>query len=405
MQAPFAIILCKLTDSDTEPFPKQHYVKLFTLEGGDEWNLARYFADWSHGTLDLSGTQVFGWYSLDKSVADYNALEKKARPTLVKWAREAAQADGVDLSPYYSVVVCTNVGMDFGSASYADGTPIGAVYQGPINSTDVGHEMAHQLGLEHSRKDGSDEDYQDPWDLMSVKNVHATPHPEFVHIGPGINAHNMRSRGWLDESRVWKNGGSAFDETVTLRPLVEHGLPGYLAAEIPGGFLAEFRTPQGWDNGIPLASVLIHRFANKASYLMEGNNGKPDLVKGSSFGSPEPDPQAWLDPFHGHLRVDVLSISIAAQEAVIRIRYHAAIRMDYRAVDLMSMLLPTSAYLRLLELHHPHVPRVEDIREALRVLTPQEQAAALSRARALVAYGTAVEEAFRGLAETAPRLG
>jgi hypothetical protein len=54
------------------------------------------------------GTKVFGWFQLDKSVADYNNLGAQARDQLIKWARAAAVANGVDLSPFFSVVACTN---------------------------------------------------------------------------------------------------------------------------------------------------------------------------------------------------------------------------------------------------------------------------------------------------------
>ena len=62
----------------------------------------------THGALDLSGTQVFGWFQLEKSVDDYNQLGPEARGQLIKWARDAAVTHGIDLSPFYSVVVCTN---------------------------------------------------------------------------------------------------------------------------------------------------------------------------------------------------------------------------------------------------------------------------------------------------------
>ena len=81
---------------------------------GSQWNMIRYFNDYSHGTLDLTGTQVFGWYQLNKSVQYYNSLGGAARDELINWARAAAVADGVDLSPFFSVVACTNLWQDIG---------------------------------------------------------------------------------------------------------------------------------------------------------------------------------------------------------------------------------------------------------------------------------------------------
>ena len=51
-------------------------------------------------------------------------------------------------------------------------------------------------------------------------------------------------------------------------------LPGFLAAEIPGGYLVEFRVREGWDGAIPRAAVLIHRFESDGWFLMPGNLGR-----------------------------------------------------------------------------------------------------------------------------------
>ncbi len=392
MKTPWAVILCKFTNDNSEPFPKQYYKDLFTVNNtGSPWNMIRYFNDYSHGTLDLTGTQVFGWYQLTQSVDDYNNLLGAARDQLINWARAAAIADGVDLSPFFSVVACTNLWQDIGAASG------GVVAQGPLTPfpRGLGQEMGHIYGLKHSRIDGSDVDYQDPWDIMSAFNAYATPDPEFTFIGPGLNASNMRSRGWLDESRVWKGGGNNVDETVTLRPLVRHDLSGFLTAEIPGGYLVEFRVREGWDGAIPRPAVLIHRFDGGHSYLMPGNSGNPDLIAGDSFGDPEPGPQ--VDIFSAFERVDVLSIDAGAEQATLRIRCHRPPHLSGLAIDPMALILSGRAYLIWVEQHHPHVPKIAEIQAALRAMTPEERNAALSRAKTLAGYGQAVEKAIAAI--------
>jgi hypothetical protein len=395
MQSPWAVILCKFTDGDDEPFPLQYYKDLFTKdEAGSPWNMVRYFHDYSHGNLDLSGTQVFGWFKLNKSVADYNSLGSQARDQLIKWARAAAVTHGVDLSPFFSVVVCTNRWQDIGASP----TLSGVVAQGPLTQIPrlLGHEMGHVYGLMHSRIDGSQTDYQDPWDIMSAANDFSATDQEFTLIGPGLNAWNMRSRGWLDETRVWKGPDAGFDETVTLRPLARHDLSGYLAAEIPGGYLVEFRVRDGWDGAIPRAAVLIHRFDGGHSYLMPGNLGTSDLVAGDSFGDPEPvNPlpvKSWFNSFE---RVDVVSIDAGAQQAKIRLRHRPPARMPGgQAVDPMYLILSEKAYQIWVEQHYPHVPKVSEVQAVLRVMSPDEQGAALSRARTLTEYGSVVEAAI-----------
>jgi len=393
MKTPWAVILCKFTDGNDEPFPKQYYKDLFTTsDNGSPWNMIRYFADYSHGTLDLTGTEVFGWYQLDKSVDDYNALESQARDALINWARAAAVAHGVDLAPFFSTVVCTNRWQDIGASPSLSGV----VAQGPLTPFPggLGHEMGHVYGLMHSRRDGSDVDYQDPWDIMSAFTDYATPDAEFTLVGPGLNAWNMRSRGWLDESRVWQGAGSSVDETITLRPLVRRDLSGFLAAELPGGYLIEFRVREGWDGAIPRAAVLVHRFDGGHSYLMPGNSGSLDLIAGDSFGDADPGDSP-LSIFSTFKRVEVESIDAAGEKATIRLRSHSPVRVAVsgQAVDPMYLILSGSAYLRWVEGHHPHEPAVAEIRAALRAMTHQERNTAVGRARSLVAYGKAVEAA------------
>jgi hypothetical protein len=409
MQTPWAIILCKFSDGFPEPFPMQYYRDLFTVaDTGSPWNMVRYFNDYSHGRLDLTGSQVFGWYQLTQKFEAYQALDQGARGALITWAHQAATDAGVDpknLSQFFSTVVCTTSPPDVHDIGAADiGPPyIGVVAQGttPIPAA-LGEEMGHVYGLNHSRIDGSEDDYTDPWDGMSAGNTYQASDSEFTAIGPGLNAWNMRSQHWLDESRVWKASGNACDETITLRPHVRHDLSGYLAAELIGGgadFLIEFRVKEGWDAGIPRPAVLVHRFEYGHSYLMRGNAGNPDLIAGDSFGDPDPAPEL-PSPFSDFKRVDVLSIDAPAQQATLRIRCHRAIQlvMNGQAVDPMYLILPGDAYIRYAERHYPHEPKVAEIEAALRAMTPKEQDAALNRARALVAHGKAVEEAFGTLA-------
>jgi hypothetical protein len=397
MQTPWAVILCKFNDGNDEPFPKQYYKDLFTVDDvGSAWNMIRYFDDYSHGTLDLTGTQVFGWYQLDRSVQNYNDLGPKARDALINWARDAVVADEVDLTPFFSTVVCTNRWQDIGASP----TLSGVVAQGPLTPrpTGLGHEMGHVYGLMHSRIDGSDVDYMDPWDIMSAFDDYETPDSEFTVVGPGLNAWNMRSRGWLDESRVWKGAGNAADETITLRPHVRRDLPGFLAAELPGGFLVEFRVREGWDGAIPRAAVLVHTFDGGHSYLMRGNSGSSDLIAGDSFGDDDPG-ESPLSILSGFKRVDVVSIDADTEEATLRMRYHNPVHLalDGRAIDPMYLVLSGSAYLRWVEQHHPHELKVADIQAVLRGMPREEQNAALSRAKTLVQHGKAVEDAFAAI--------
>jgi pimeloyl-ACP methyl ester carboxylesterase len=240
-------------------------------------------------------------------------------------AKQAARNAGVRLETFFGVVLIMNIpiGAAQGGLSWPGGVPGPGVFadcrrvnnqgrqgihQG--NGTEIfGQEMGHGYGLNHSRRDGSDVDYQDFWDIMSTaKDAFSALDPNYAARGPGLNAWNMRGEGWLDESRVWHgpNANFAFSERVQLRPLHRRDLPGPLAAELPptGGhsaFLIEFRAKERWDAGIPRAAMLVHRFENNVSYIMSGKNGNKDLVDGDLL-----DPGTSSDHFHAAVDTDDL---------------------------------------------------------------------------------------------------
>ena len=311
--SPWAILLTKFSD-DPSPDPDMEiYKRLFTSIGSGTNNMVKFFADVSHGYLDVSGSKIFGWYRL--------AIERKAygatvdRNGLLDAAKAAASAGGVDLSQFAGVVVsmygmtdlCGWVG---GMATLCD--------QFSLQPSLLGQEMGHGYGLDHSRQDGSSVDYQDPWDVMSTAAWPTMqPDADYTSIGPGLNAWNMRSRGWLEESRVWSSPG-AFDTTITLHPLHRRDLPGLLAAQL-GPFLVELRVAEGWDAGIGQSRVLVHRFEANHSYLMTGTDGQQSLVAGSAFQVGDES-----RPSRPYFRVEVTEIDDHTKTATLRLSYRPA---------------------------------------------------------------------------------
>ena len=229
-------------------------------------------------------------------------------------ARRRPGADGASFAgtvvvPYGPTELCGFLG----SMAAICGSPA-------IQPSLIGQEMGHGYGLDHARLNGFEDDYRDPWDVMSTA---AWPdrqpdNPEWgvQSVGPGLNAWSMRSRGWLDESRVWSASSSgAFTETVVLRPLHRHDLPGVLAAEV-GKYLVEFRVPELWDAAIPRACVLVHRFEGNHPYLMPGVGGTLDLVEGDRFD--DGDPALALFEYSG---VEVKQIDEHGRTATIEITH------------------------------------------------------------------------------------
>jgi hypothetical protein len=300
MKTPWAVLLTKWGDDNSEPKPQSFFDNLFTATGRGTFNMVDHFWTMSHATVDLNDSTVFGWSDLGRPKADYvgNVLDEKVpkgkfnRGGLVDLAIAAANANlaprGVDLSKFWGVVVVMNTASPAEDPLFGyQGERKACCSSGSAQPSLLGQEMGHGYGLFHSRKDGSDIDYQDPWDTMSTARAYEAANTAYTAIGPGLNAANMRDMAWLDEKRVWKpSTPGAFEEQIELRPLHRLDLEGLNAAELPGtrgGFLVEFRVSEQWDAGIPASAVFVHRLQDNHSYLMLGISGRSDLRAGDIF--------------------------------------------------------------------------------------------------------------------------
>jgi hypothetical protein len=307
----WAVLMCKFRDMPDEPLGKLHYSRLFTAAGSGLYNLVDFFHAASNDTVDISRSDVFGWLTLDHDRSEYvgSGANPAGRDELLMWGRDAAARAGIDLSPYANVVVTTNVQSDL----FGGGAGVVCDLFG-LDPSLLAQELGHGFGLNHSRRDGSTDDYQDPWDVMSTANAFMQPMPPFGQVGPGLNAANMRARGWLEEAAVWRLPSGVTDTTIALTPLHRRDLPGARVAELPGGYLAEFRLPEGWDAAIPEAVVLVHRLDAGYSYSMRSTAGEAAMRVGAVFEAPVGG---------SRLRMTVQRIDPAAHSASIRIQYPA----------------------------------------------------------------------------------
>jgi hypothetical protein len=286
--SPWAILLVKFKDNPS-PLPANTiYEDLFTSAGIGKQNMVDFFRDMSHGKIDISDSKIFGWYTLPYNHADYvgNSPAGKGqldRGGLLNEAKSVASAAGVDLSKFAGVVVSCLGAVDLcgwvgGMAALCDSNS--------LQPSLLGQEMGHGYGLDHARLQGSTDDYRDPWDVMSTAAYPSMEagNTEFTNVGPGLNAWNMRGRGWLDESRIWQAPSGSWGGTIQLRPLHRRDLPGFLGAQI-GGYLVEFRVPQRWDAAIGAPCVLVHTFDANHSYLVPAISGSESVLVGDKFAT------------------------------------------------------------------------------------------------------------------------
>src|SRR5438093_1549332 len=346
---PWAVLVCRASDDPSDPAkvlvrdlpgldqpdPNDPQTVLdllkmfFTSQGSNTFNAVRYFNEMSHGSIDLNDSHVFvvdvnltkAQLTPPNQPADGNAYEAM----VTKAAQNAAMKAGVPLQNFYGIVITSGTTTLW--MAQGGGIPGGAAVPGPVGWAGMdyrwvknngiqswGQEMGHGFGLDHSRSegipigpDGVTPDYTDMLDVMSTRNANSGADPNYSFRGPGINAWNMRCRGWLDETRVWHCPNGSFAQTLQLRPLHSKNLAGFLAAELPpmndtDGFpryLVEYRKKENWDNGIPSSCILIHRFEGPIaqfmgthSYVMKGTKGQYNIVAGDSFApSGEMGPQ------------------------------------------------------------------------------------------------------------------
>jgi hypothetical protein len=319
-ETPWAVLLCTFNDDATLPFTRRFYENLLTNAGTGYNNMVDYYRQYSHGNIDLGGSRVFGWLTLPESLAE---ARTKPRVHLLDLARQIAGDQGIDLAPFWGLLVCINVGYETfgvqdGRAAVADafGMHPGVLAQ----------EMGHGYGLDHSRIEGSMDDYRDPWDVMSALSTWRTVDQQFGQIGPGLNAANMDGRGWLDPARVWSQSGY-FDQSIQLRPHHRRDLDGVLVARVARYFV-EFRIREGWDAGVPHAAVLIHRLEGNRSYLMPGTAGNADLQLGDVFQRTDVGNTA---------RVEVTALDAANRLATVRVAYQSSLR----TANVLVMPYPT----------------------------------------------------------------
>jgi hypothetical protein len=102
----FAIILCRFNDVDTPSLPRSTFTDAATAGKG---GLRDYWYDISYNQTDLSGSKVFGWWTMKYSYITDGTLSRDA---WIGEAKRLAGVNGVDLSPFYGVIAVINANAD-----------------------------------------------------------------------------------------------------------------------------------------------------------------------------------------------------------------------------------------------------------------------------------------------------
>jgi len=272
--------------------------------------------------INLDGSKVFGWKTFDIKRADFIASHPG------RWDKIKGAIDRfgeVDTSKFTAVVSLFDVDV-------TDGGSQGGVLGGPTdaNVTFLAHETGHLFGLEHSfdlseriavpEWPSAPGEYFDRHDIMSAMGVDSDSNHRFSPRGPLLNAANLDRMGWLPANRVWQPKKHSSDLYEVEIVALEHPeVPGYLAARA-GGWVAEFRIPDGFDGGLIRPTVLFHNeSANPNSYIIASDhvNNINDWQPGQVYGDPK-----IFDRFGG-ARVTVISFDLEKKTARLRVQIKA----------------------------------------------------------------------------------
>ena len=290
-----------------EPHPPQWYETYFSKSERDL--LYDYFDAASGGTVDVSGSRVFGWFQMPVDSATLTARNNTTSPNRTQTAadcrktaldRLAVTGPVVDVAHYASVITVINVPVDSGA------TGQGVVINNPESTasglTFLEHEMLHMHGFGHSWRTspdtspdhvwghGGDVEYNDCWDMMSAMICVYTFSTSRGPQGPELQAEYRERIGWLPSSRVdvTNVSGYAGPRRITLAPVSDPSKPGSLLAriEVPnlGYYAVEYHERSRFDRAIPYDAVVIREVRpNLLTYLVTQQNGEIGWRKGELF--------------------------------------------------------------------------------------------------------------------------
>jgi hypothetical protein len=276
---PWLLLKCRFSDLGTTPQPNSFYRDLMYS------SLVPYWRDVSYGSWDLSGSTVLDtWYTMGITNSAWS------QPTVSRWDRAGycINAYGGSTAGYVNVISIVNGEGDAGNAG-------GRVLATPniSNSTFLAHETGHTFGWGHSFDDTTRKnadwsapgEYFDHWDIMSAMAVYYFAQPQGGGAaGPELNAPFKTKQAFIPAHRIarlvpgtsyqtWRSTIAAIN-----RPEANGALMVRVGNDDANYYTLEYRMPSGWDQGIPRATVFVHRVTNGTPYLITANGGPERLV-------------------------------------------------------------------------------------------------------------------------------
>jgi hypothetical protein len=299
------VFLCQASDAPQEPHTIGFYQELFDRNQPDL--LVDYFQKISNGTIDLSGTEVYGWFKMAVNTAtiDKAVRNNTTQPNRSQTAQDCKSAGAasflasnrtIDPDRYAGFIAVINVQVDAGATGrslVANEYESASFYSHEmlhVYGLDHSFTMANDLSQDHSWEQGVDRPYFDCWDIMSFATcTYRFNTANHSLQGPELQTAYREKLGWLPPRRIFvKDATDVSPSTVTMTPVSEPNHPGPMMAriEFPNGsrYVVEYRVPTGFDRAVPRRAMVIRELRQDGkSYLVTRQNGNIGLAQGEQF--------------------------------------------------------------------------------------------------------------------------
>jgi M6 family metalloprotease-like protein len=262
---PFVSIMCKFSDVSSEPKDHNYFLEMYS---GAYPGLDHYWRELSYNTVNLVGSNAFGWYQLPHPKSYYVSGELN-HDRAAEDCTAVADND-VNFKNYYGINLMFNSELDgyaWGGGRYMKLDGVTKVWPmtweppwGYENITVMSHEMGHAFGLPHSSGNYG-KVYDNVWDVMSSSwsFCYLTEDPNYGCLGQHTITFHKDYLGWIPASQK-----IVVDALNSSSLLALSGSEKYLMAQIPidGSYshfyTVEVRQLNGYDVKLPGSAVVIH---------------------------------------------------------------------------------------------------------------------------------------------------
>jgi hypothetical protein len=197
-----------------ETQPPQYYRELFTENGTG--GLCDYWRTATCRAFDLTGSRVFSWFGMNHPSSDvHNLTFPGDRGQLVQWGIDAAHANGADLSPFRTLLVVHNDGVDHGWA----GNGFVLVHQDPRCANTASSATRWATGTACRTRLRPTPTSSTASFATSTFQFPITFNGTAGSAMVGLNARNLDALGAAPAGRSWTAPGPDFSSAVTLDPL------------------------------------------------------------------------------------------------------------------------------------------------------------------------------------------